>query len=105
VVVANHPAFTAPGAGPLIDPVDGEVSWRWGRYLEPGISIEPAGGVNLAMHHRPLGLILTAAGAVGWRLTRLDERGHGPAAIERDPLLAAQRHVPRLLGLRFQNAP
>jgi SAM-dependent methyltransferase len=105
ILVANHPAFTAPGAGPLIDPVDGEVSWRWGRYLEPGMSVEPAGALNLTMHHRPLGQLLTAAASAGWRLERMEERGPGPAAVERDPLLGAQRHFPRLLGLRFRNAP
>lgn len=104
-VVANHPAFTAPGAGPLIDPGDGEVTWRWGRYLEPGTSVEPAGSFNLTMHHRPVGELLTAAAAAGWALTDLVERGPGPAARERDPLLAAQASIPRLLGLRFRAAP
>ena len=103
VVVANHPAFTAPGAGPLIDPADGEVTWRWGRYLEAGTSVEPAGSFNLTMHHRPLGDLLTAAAAAGWALERLEERGPGPAAAARDPLLAAQRNIPRLIGVRFRN--
>ncbi|MBT8248075.1 MAG: class I SAM-dependent methyltransferase [Acidimicrobiia bacterium] len=103
-IVSNHPAFTAPGAGPLIDPADGEVSWRWGRYLEPGTSIEPAGSFNLTMHHRSLGDLLSAAARAGWMLDRLDERGPGPAARDRDPLLAAQHHIPRLVGLRFRNA-
>lgn len=104
VVVSNHPAFTAPGAGPLIDPADGEVSWRWGRYLEPGTSVEPAGSFNLTMYHRPLGMLLTAAGGAGWMLEVLVERGPGDAAAGRDPLLAAQQHIPRLIGLRFRNA-
>ena len=103
VIVANHPAFTAPGAGPLIDPVDAEVSWRWGSYLAEGTSVEPAGSFDLRMYHRPLGLLLTAAAAAGWALERLDERGPGAAAADRDPLLAAQRHIPRLIGLRFRN--
>lgn len=102
VLVSNHPAFTAPGAGPLIDPSDGEVSWRWGRYLTPGTSVEPAGDLNLTMHHRPLGVVLTDAAAAGWRLMRMEERGAGTAAAERDPLLAAQGHFPRLIGLRFE---
>ena len=105
VVVANHPAFTAPGAGPLVDPGDGEVTWRWGRYLEAGTSVEPAGSFNLTMHHRPLGELLTSATASGWALSRLVERGPGQAARERDPLLAAQASIPRLLGLRFRTAP
>jgi len=104
VVVANHPAFTAPGAGPLIDPTDGEVTWRWGEYLEAGTSVEPAGAFNLTMHHRPLGELLTAAAGASWSLDRLEERGPGPAAAERDRLLAVQRHIPRLIGLRFHRA-
>ncbi len=104
VIIANHPAFTAPGAGPLIDPGDGEVTWRWGAYLAPGTSVEPAGSFNLMMYHRPLGTLLTAAGQAGWMLEALVERGPGDAAAERDPLLAAQRNIPRLIGLRFQNA-
>jgi SAM-dependent methyltransferase len=103
VIVANHPAFTAPGAGPLIDPGDGEVTWRWGAYLKPGTSVEPAGSFNLMMYHRPLGQLLSAAAAAGWALHRLEERGPGMAATNRDPLLAAQRHIPRLVGLRFHN--
>ncbi len=102
-VVVNHPAFTAPGAGPLIDPSDGEVTWRWGKYLEEGTSVEPAGAFNLTMQHRPLGVLLTTVAAAGWSLERLVERGSGPAAADRDPLLAAQRHIPRLLGVRFRN--
>jgi SAM-dependent methyltransferase len=104
VVIANHPAFTAPGAGPLIDPVDGEVTWRWGRYLAEGTSIEPAGSFNLMMYHRPLGVLLTEAARAGWGLEAMVERGPGEAAAERDPLLAAQRNIPRLIGLRFRNA-
>lgn len=102
-VVANHPAFTAPGAGPLLDPGDGEVSWRWGAYLQPGTSVEPVGSCNLTMHHRPLGSLLTAAARAGWMLERLIERGPGAGASGRDPLLAAQRHIPRLIGAGFRN--
>ena len=104
VLVANHPAFTAPGAGPLIDPGDGEITWRWGRYLSEGTSVEPAGSFNLMMYHRPLGVLLSAAAAAGWSLERLEERGPGDAAAERDPLLAAQQNIPRLIRLRFRNA-
>ncbi|MDH3540122.1 MAG: class I SAM-dependent methyltransferase [Acidimicrobiia bacterium] len=103
VIVANHPAFTAPGAGPLIDAGDGEVTWRWGAYLQPGTSVEPAGSLNLMMYHRPLGQLLSAAASAGWALQRMEERGPGEAAAGRDPLLAAQRHIPRLIGLRFHN--
>ena len=102
-VVANHPAFTAPGAGPLIDPGDGEVSWRWGPYLREGMSVEPGGKVNVHVHHRPLGHILTAAAAAGWGLVALEEVGVGPAAASRDPILARQVHIPRLMGISWEN--
>ncbi len=29
-VVINHPLFTAPGSGPILDPSDGELLWRVG---------------------------------------------------------------------------
>lgn len=101
VVISNHPAFTAPGAGPLVDPVDGEVTWRWGPYLEDRMSLEPAGEGNVTVYHRPLGTVLTAAAHAGWHLDRLEERGVGPDARERDPILAMQKHIPRLLGARW----
>ncbi len=96
-VVANHPTFLAPGAGPLVDPTDGEVLWRWGAYLRSGTTQEPAGDRTVTFHHRPLGHLLTAAGRAGWSLRWLAER---PAESD-DPLLAAQRHVPRLLAARW----
>lgn len=101
VVVANHPAFTAPGAGPLIDADDGEVTWRWGPYLEERSSLEPGGAGNVTVYHRPLGALLTAAASAGWVLRRLEERGYGEAARRRDPVLANQKHLPRLLGVRW----
>lgn len=100
--VLNHPAFTAPGAGPFVDPEDGETLWRWGAYFASGTTEEPAGETTVTFHHRPLGALLTAAGAAGWSLQRLVEAPVGPAAASRDPLLAAQRHVPRLLGVRWE---
>ncbi len=96
-VVANHPAFLAPGGGPFVDPADGEVLWRWGAYLRPGTTQEPAGERSVTFHHRPLGDLLTAAGRAGWSLRWLAER----AAESEDPLVAAQRHVPRLLAARW----
>lgn len=99
--VCNHPAFTAPGSGPVVDPTDGELFWRWGPYLEPGTSTEPAGSDTVTFHHRPLGSVLTEAAGAGWCLERLEEAGPGEAAVARDPLLARQRHVPRLLGVRW----
>jgi len=102
-VVANHPAFTAPGAGPLIDPTDGEVSWRWGPYLQEGMSVEPGGRVNIRVYHRPLGQILTSAARAGWSLAGLEEAGVGAAAAGRDPVLGRQANIPRLVGIWWEN--
>ena len=101
VVVANHPAYTAPGSGPLVDPDDGEVLWRWGPYMEEGSSEEPAGAGAVTFHHRSLGALLTAAAAAGWCLESLVEHGVGERRAEEDPLLAAQRQIPRLLAVRW----
>lgn len=102
VVVSNHPAYTAPGAGPLIDLSDGEVLWRWGPYFDHGVSEEPAAGGAITFHHRTLGAILTAAAGAGWRLEVLEEVPLGAAAIARDPGYAGQEHLPRLYGARWR---
>jgi SAM-dependent methyltransferase len=65
-LVANHPAYTAPGSGPLVDTEDGEVLWRWGPYMEEGSSEEPAGGGSVVFHHRSLGVLLTTAAWSAW---------------------------------------
>lgn len=101
VLVQNHPAYTPPGAGPIIDQSDGEVLWRWADYFNEAAAPEPAGTSGVTFHHRPLGVLLTVAAEAGWRLERLEERGLGPAAIARDPGMAGQEHVPRLLGVRW----
>jgi SAM-dependent methyltransferase len=99
VVILNHPLWTPAGAGPFVDPVDDEVLWRWGEYLERGFTDEPVAGASIRFHHRPIGELLTIAADAGWRLERLEERpvGHGS-----DPLLAAQTQIPRLLGARWR---
>jgi len=97
-IVVNHPIYTAPGSGPFLDPEDGEVLWRWGAYLEQGVTKEPAGADVVVFHHRSLGDLLTAAANAGWRLERLLEKSLTPAG---DALLQAQQHVPRLLGIRW----
>lgn len=101
VVVANHPVFTAPEGAPVTDPTDGEVFWRPGRYLDDGHTDEPAGEGTLRFHHRPMGHLLTVAADAGWSLERLIERGAGPGQVRRDPTLAGQAHIPRLLGARW----
>lgn len=98
-VVLNHPVFTAPGSGPVLDQTDGEALWRWGSYMAVGSTSEPAGSESMVFHHRPLGTLLGAAADHGWRLTTLIER---PVAPEDDPLLAAQGQVPRLLGVAWE---
>jgi SAM-dependent methyltransferase len=98
-VVMNHPAYTPPGAGPIVDQTDGEVLWRWGRYFEEVAGIQPAGEGEVVFYHRPLGTILTAAAEAGWGLRRLVEEGLAPATVARDPGFAGQEQMPRLLGL------
>jgi SAM-dependent methyltransferase len=100
-LVANHPAYTAPGSGPLVDTDDGEVLWRWGPYMEEGSSEEPAGEGSVVFHHRSLGVLLTTAASAGWCLQRLVEHGVGEERAGADPLLAAQRQIPRLLAVRW----
>lgn len=100
-LVANHPAYTAPGSGPLVDTDDGEVLWRWGPYMEEGSSEEPAGTGSVTFHHRSLGVLLTTAASAGWCLERLVEHGVGEQRAADDRLLAAQRQIPRLLAVRW----
>jgi SAM-dependent methyltransferase len=100
-LVANHPAYTAPGSGPFVDPDDGEVFWRWGPYMEEGASEEPAGEGSVTFHHRSLARLLTEAASAGWSLERLVEQGVGERRAAEDPLLAAQRQIPRFLAARW----
>ncbi|MBT8198544.1 MAG: class I SAM-dependent methyltransferase [Acidimicrobiia bacterium] len=98
-VVANHPAYTPPGAGPIVDAADGEVLWRWADYFTPAAGEEPAGEGSMTFHHRPLGSIIEAASTSGWLLDTLVER---PLTIDPDnTLLAGQDRIPRLIGLRW----
>ena len=100
VVVMNHPAYTPSGAGPVIDPTDGEVYWRWGDYTEEGAGDEPAGDGSITFHHRPLGTVLTTAADAGWVLERVVERPATGEALA--ALIGDQRHIPRLLGVRWR---
>jgi SAM-dependent methyltransferase len=101
VVISNHPAYTPATAGPLIDQSDGEVLWRWGHYFIEGRAEMPAGDGTVTFHHRPMGLLLNAAADAGWSLDRFEERGLSPQAVARDPGLAGQEHLPRVIGLRW----
>jgi len=100
--VLNHPAMTAPGSAPVFDPDDGEILWRWGDYFGEGFTSEPADGGEVTFHHRSLESLLYAAAGAGWSLARLVERGVGDGQAGRDPLLALQRSIPRLLGIRLE---
>ena len=101
-VVINHPVYTSPGAGPVIDTTDGELLWRFGRYLRVGSTHQPASGVTVEFVHRPIGLLLTEAAEAGWRLELVSERGVGTAAAARDPILARHGDIPHLMALRWQ---
>jgi len=101
IVVINHPGFTAPGAGPLID-VDGEVLWRWGSYLEDGSSLQPAGEGQVMFYHRSLGRLLTMAAGAGWSLVAVEERALGPAILAREPGYAGQEAIPRFLAVHWR---
>jgi hypothetical protein len=84
-----------------LDPTDGEVLWRWGPYLDEGASEVPAGDGAVTFHHRPVSRLLSAAAGAGWCLERLEELGVGEVQAAGDPLLDAQRHIPRLLAARW----
>ena len=101
-VVANHPVYTAPGSAPVIDPDDGEMLWRWGDYFGTGFTVEPAGDTEITFHHRSLQDLLNAAAAAGWALESLQERPMAEDRAAADPLLAAQRGLPRLLGVGWR---
>jgi len=101
VIIINHPAFTAPGSGPFMDP-DSDVFWRWGEYLHPGESTVPAGSRKLVMYHRPIGTLLTSAAQAGWSLDEMIEAPLGSGAIEREPLYAGQENIPRFFGVRWR---
>ncbi|MEA2001964.1 MAG: methyltransferase domain-containing protein [Actinomycetota bacterium] len=106
VLVMNHPAFTADGAGPIMDQVDGEFLWRWGRYFDEA-TVRMSSGDRLArvvtFYHRPLATILNAAAASGWTLDRFVERGFSNEAIAAQPGYVGQEQMPRLLGARWVN--
>lgn len=100
-LVVNHPLMTAPGSGPFLDPEDGEVLWRWGRYLDGGSTTEPAGDGTVVFHHHTLGAILSGAADAGWTLSRIEERPVTSGIDGDDHLLRSQDQVPRLLGARW----
>ncbi len=102
-MVLNHPMFTAPDSAPIAD-ADGELLWRPGRYFDLGYTEEPAGDGTVRFHHRSTAHLLNAAARTGFCLEQMVELGPSDAQIERTPLLAGQRHIPRLMGLRWRKA-
>jgi len=101
VVIMNHPAYTAPGASPLLD-IDGEVLWRWGSYFSRGSSTEPAGSGTIIFHHRPLSSLANAAAAAGWSLEWMEELPLSEVVTSEHPAYEGQGHIPRLLGMRWR---
>ena len=101
VLVMNHPIYTAPESAPIQE-TDGEVLWRPGEYFGSGYTDEPAGPEYVRFHHRTLSALLSDAAAVGWDLQELYETGASAAQIDRHPPLALQKHIPRLLGVRWR---
>jgi SAM-dependent methyltransferase len=100
-VVMNHPVVTAAGSEPLVDD-DGDVFWRWGRYLDRGSLVEPAGHRTVELHHRPLGQLLTTAATAGWRLERLVETGATTHTVATGSEPRGQQHLPSILGVRWR---
>jgi SAM-dependent methyltransferase len=103
-LVINHPLITAPDSAPVVDPDDGEVLWRWGRYFGGGFTEEDAGELTIRFHHRSLANLLGGAAGAGWALETIEELSVGPARARRDPILAAQIELPRLLGARWRRS-
>jgi len=101
VVTMNHPVVTAANSEPLVDD-DGQMVWRWGRYLERGSLVQPAGHRSVELHHRPLGELLTTAASAGWRLDRLIEVGANANTIESMTEPGGLRHLPSILGARWR---
>jgi SAM-dependent methyltransferase len=100
-MVINHPIFTAPDSSPMEED-DGETLWRPGRYFGRGFTDEPAGEDKVRFHHRTVGELMTAAAEAGWDLQRLEEAPASAAQIARNPDLAGQEHIPRLMGARWR---
>ena len=100
--VINHPVYTAPRSGPVLDPTDGELFWRFGHYLSPGRTRDPAGDRTVEFIHRPIGTLLTEAAAAGWILEEMREQGVGSGQAGRDPILAKHRDIPHLMAIRWR---
>lgn len=98
-LVINHPNFTAPGSAPIQEP--DEILWRPGAYFGRGHSHEPVGGGVVRFYHRTMADLLNSGAAAGLKLDRMMEIGVSDAQVERTPVFDGQRHIPRLLGVRW----
>lgn len=103
-VVLNHPVYTAPGSGPVLDPRDDEMYWRFGDYLHAGASTEPAGEGEIEFVHRPISDLFNAAADAGWSLQKVEEQGVGERATQRDALLALHKDIPHLMAVRWRRS-
>ena len=101
-VVINHPVYTAPRSGPVLDTTDGELFWRFGDYLAAGRTRDLAGKRTVGFIHRPIWMVFTEAAASGWSLEKVTEQGVGSLAASRDPILAKHRDIPHLMGIRWR---
>lgn len=101
-IVINHPVYTAPRSGPVVDPTDGELFWRFGDYLSRGRTRELARDRSVEFIHRPVGALLTEAATAGWSLEKVLEQGVGTRAAARDPILAQHRDIPHLMAIRWR---
>lgn len=101
-VVINHPVYTAPDSGPVLDTTDGELFWRFGDYLTAGRTCDLAAERTVEFIHRPIWMLFTEAAAAGWSLEEVREQGAGSLAAARDPILAKHRDIPHLMAIRWR---
>ncbi len=101
-LVINHPVATAPESGPIVDPMDGELFWRPGRYLGTGFTEEPAGDGVVRFYHRPMSVLFNAAATAGLILEQVEERGVSDRQIARDPGYKGHEHHAKLLACRWR---
>jgi hypothetical protein len=62
-------------------------------------------GHTVTFHHRPLGVLLTAAADAGWHLERCIEQPLSADVMAAEPGYTGQECIPRLLGVRWRRPP
>ncbi|MDH3498957.1 MAG: methyltransferase domain-containing protein [Acidimicrobiia bacterium] len=103
--VLNHPVYTAPDSGPVLDQADGEIYWRFGGYFGRGSTHEPAGDGTVEFVHRSTSKLLNTAARHGWCLSFMEERPVSRGEATRDPLLAKHGDIPHLMAVRWHLHP